>query len=106
MTPEQLTSWLEAAMPILAVALSAVIVWRIPWRRFFAWISAPTMASLVFVSAFCIAAQSMLSSESVYKYWNPYLLEFAKFFFGTFGGGFVALKAYRMTPEEKEEPKP
>jgi len=79
---------------------------RIPFARFFAWLSEPSMVSLIFVSTFCISAQSILSQESAYKYWNPYLLEAAKFLFGTFGPGFLAVKAYRMIPEPKKDPPP
>lgn len=113
-TPETLTAWCEAAMPIcdriLMLLVVVLAIWlgsRIPWVRFFVWLAAPSMGSLIFVSAFCIASQSMLSQESAYKYWNPYLLEAAKFLFGSFGGGFIALKAYRMTPDNpktKETP--
>ena len=115
MNPESFKAWTDAAMPtidrgmiVAAVGVVLYIGWKLEWRKFFNWISAPTMSSLVFVSAFCIAAQSFLSSDEMYKYVNAYVLVLARFIFGAFGGGFVALKAYRMKPDDappKEQPK-
>jgi hypothetical protein len=111
MTPADLKIWMEAAMPmldrcILFLALGGIgwLLRHVPWVRFFAWLAAPSVGSLIFVCSFCLSAQSGLSQESCYKYWNPYILEFAKFLFGTFGNAFMALKAYRMLPEQKPQP--
>ena len=110
MTADEFKLWLEVSVPILDRCLIVIMLggmawmgWRVPWGTFFAWLSAPSVGSLIFVCAFCLSAQSMVSQDSAYKYWNPYLLEFAKFIFGTFGNAFMALKAYRMVPEP---PKP
>ena len=110
MTHETLKEWIDATMPLLdRISLAVLCLWilvtvsRLPWLKFFAWLAAPSMGSLIFISAFCIAAQSLLSEESAYKYVPVYVLFALKFLFGTFGAGFIALKAYRITPADKKE---
>jgi hypothetical protein len=111
MTPDQLQLWLNVCLPVLDRALAFVLLvsaawlaYRVPWLRFIAWLSAPSITSLVFVSAFCISAQTFLSSDEAYKYVNAYLLFALKLLFGCFGNGFIALKALRM--KAPEDPKP
>lgn len=112
MTPAEVQEWGIVFLPWFDRVLIAIgcvaglwIGTKINWLLFFKWLAAPTVTSLVFVSAFCIAAQSFLSSDEMFKYVNCYLLIFARFVFGCFGAGFIALKALQMTPEDKP-PKP
>lgn len=111
MNPESFKAWSDAAMPMIdrgiGIGVGGTVLWvafRIPWLRFFAWISAPTMVSLVFVATFCLSGQSILSQESTFQYVPVYLLFALKFLFGTFGQSFMAVKAYLMIPEKKGKP--
>lgn len=50
------------------------------------------LAVIIGVLGYCL---SEMSSEEAYKYWNSYVLYFAKFFFGSLSAGFVTLNFFR-----------
>lgn len=105
MTPQLITDYLTVLIPVfdrLVLLLLVVLGWRvaqhIPWLVFFKWLAAPSLGSLVFLSAFCVSAMGVLSQDTAWKYLNCYVLFSLQLLIVSFGGGFTALKALKMTP--------